>query len=81
MSNFFGEYELKIYQEELIKTQEKEKELLRLLQVKSEKIANEFLIKSKHTQLSYMSKEEQKIYLGLPKGIILNKLINYLRTL
>lgn len=74
-------YSTTYYQEEIKKTSEKESELLRLLQVKSEKICNDFLSKKQNTQLSYLTKEQQAGALSLPKGIILDKLLHYLRSL
>ncbi len=74
-------YATSSYQEEAKKVAGKETELLRLLQVKSEKICNDFLVKHQHTQLSYLTKEQQVGAIALPKGIILDKLLAYLRSL
>jgi len=74
-------YATKVYQDEVPKTEAKEAELLRLLKVKSEKICDDFLTKNRHTQLSYLTKEEQAGALALPKGLILDKLLTYLRSL
>ena len=71
----------KKYQDEVAKTAQKEAELSRLLNVKSEKICNNFLAKNLHTQLSYLTKEEQAGAIALPKGIILDKLLAYLRNI
>ncbi len=73
-------YSTPVYQDEISKNTAKEAELLRLLQVKSEKVCNDFLVKN-HTQLSYLTKEEQAGAVALPKGIILDKLLNYLRSI
>lgn len=77
------------YQEELAKlrkesvtqTKLKEQEMLRLIQVKAEKLANDHLTKHDHTQLSYLSKEEQEAEVALPKGILIDKFITYLKTI
>lgn len=74
-------YSNKSYQEKVQKTKEKEEELLRLLKVKSEKICNDFLTKNQHIQLSYLSKEEQEGAVALPKELILDRLLTYLRSL
>jgi len=60
---------------------DKEKELLRLIQIKSEKLCNILLIEKMHTQLSYLTKDEQSGAIALPKGIILDKLLHYLRSI
>ncbi len=74
-------YSTSFYQEKSKKNADKEKELLRLLQVKAEKVCNDFLVKNHRTQLSYLPKEEQAGAMALPKGIILDKLLHYLRCL
>ncbi len=74
-------YGTEVYQKEVQRTKEKEAELLRLLKVKSEKVCNDFLTKSQHTQLSYLTKEDQEGATALPKGIILDKLLTYLRSI
>jgi len=74
-------YTTKVYQDEIAKTAAKEAELLKLLKVKSEKVCNDFLTKNQHTQLAYLTKEEQDGAIALPKGIILDKLLTYLRSL
>jgi len=74
-------YTTEPYRNEIAKTAEKEKELLRLLQVKSEKVCNVFLINNQHTQLSYLPTEEQAGALALPKGLILDKLLRFLHSL
>ena len=60
---------------------EKEKELLRLLQVKAEKLCNGYLVEHKHTQLSYLSKDEQEYQVAIPKEILLDKMIIYLKSI
>lgn len=60
---------------------EKEKELLRLLQAKAEKLCNGYLTEHRHTQLSYLSKEEQEYKVAVPKGILLDKMISYLNSI
>lgn len=67
--------------EQVTAVEAKEKELLRLLQVKSEKIANIYLTKEKHTQLSYLNKDEQSYQVSLPKGILLDRLMGFLKRL
>jgi hypothetical protein len=74
-------YATKTYQDEAIKTAVKESELQRLIKVKSEKICNDFLMKHSFTQLSYLTEEEKIGALALPKGIILDKIINYLNSI
>lgn len=70
-----------VYQDEIKKTAQKEKEVIRLIQVKAEKLCNMYLIKNDHTQLSYLTKEEQVSAIALPKGLILDKLIAFLQRL
>lgn len=70
-----------VCQDEIKKTAQKEKEVLRLIQVKAEKLCNMNLIKNNHTQLSHLTKEEQIGAIALPKGLILDKLINLLSRL
>ena len=60
---------------------QKEKELLRLLQVKAEKMANTYLTEHRHTQLSYLSKEEQEYKVAVPKGILLDRMVTYLNSI
>jgi hypothetical protein len=60
---------------------DKEKELIRLLNVKTEKIVNQLLNEKYCTQLSYLSKAEQNGATALPKGMILDKMINFLKIL
>jgi len=74
-------YPLSIMQEEVSKCKKKEQELLRLLQVKAEKYANNRLTKKRHTQLSYLTKEEQEFEVAIPKGVILDKLISDLKKI
>jgi hypothetical protein len=74
-------YATKICQDEIKKNADKERELIRLIQVKSEKLCNNHLTKENHTQLSYLSKEEQAGAIAVPKGMLLDKLLNYLRAL
>jgi len=70
-----------VYQEQVGRAAEKEVELLRLIQVKAEKLCNGVLIKEGHTQLSYLTKEEQAGAISLPKGLILEKLLCYLHSI
>lgn len=70
-----------MWSEELKNISDKEQELQRLLKVKSEKLANDYLMKNRHTQLSYLPKEEQAQMIAIPKGLILDKLLHYLRSL
>lgn len=53
----------------------KEAELLRLIQVKAEKLTNIHLEKDKHTQLSYLPKEQQEFEVAIAKEAILNHFI------
>lgn len=69
------------HQAEVKKTAQKEKEVFRLIQVKSEKLCNMSLIKNDHTQLSHLTKEEQTGAIAVPKGIILDKIIAFLQRL
>ena len=69
------------YQKEAQKTKDKETELARLLQAKSEKLANNFLVEKCHTQLSYLSPNERTGAVSLPKGVLLDKLLSYLRSI
>lgn len=69
------------YQAEVKKTVGKEREVSRLIQVKAEKLCNMHLIKYEHTQLSYLTKEEQIGVISVPKGLILDKLIDFLNKL
>jgi hypothetical protein len=69
------------YQAEVKKTAQKEKEVFRLIQVKAEKLCDMSLIKNSHTQLSYLTKEEQTGAIAIPKGLILDKLIAILQRL
>ncbi|GAH55015.1 unnamed protein product, partial [marine sediment metagenome] len=57
-----------------------EKELLRLIQVKAEKLCNGYLTEHRHTQLSYLPKDEQEWQVAIPKEILLDKMISYLRS-
>lgn len=66
------------YQDEAEKNADKERELARLVQVKAEKLCNNLLIEKYHTQLSYLTKEEQIGALAIPKGAILDMLLNRL---
>ena len=74
-------YSTEVYQKEARKTKEKETELIRLLQVKSEKLTNNFLSEKCHTQLSYLSPREREGAISLPKGLLLDKLLTYLRSI
>lgn len=74
-------YATLVFQELARKVVDKEVELLRLLQVKSEKVCNDLLVKNEHTQLSYLTKEEQIGAVAIPKGLILDKLLSYLHRL
>jgi len=68
--------------EDTIKSaKQKEKELIRLLQVKAEKLANNYLTEQKHTQLSYLPRDDQEFNVALPKGILLDKMIAYLKSI
>lgn len=60
--------------------QEREKEVTRLLQAKAEKMADIYLVKHGHTQLSYLSREDREYYLSVPKVILLDKIISYLKS-
>jgi len=71
---------MSVAQDEINKCKEKEKELLLVLQVKAQRIANDYLVKNRHTQLSYLSKEEQEFNIAIPKGILMDKIIAYLRS-
>ncbi len=55
--------------------------MLRLIQVKSEKVANNYLTTHDHTQLPYLPKEEQELHIAMPKGIIIDKIIAYLKRI
>jgi hypothetical protein len=70
-----------VYQDVVKETAAKERELARLIQVKSEKLCNNFLIRDCHTQFSYLSKGEQAGAIATPKGIILDRLIAYLQSI
>jgi len=71
----------KIYQEEALKVKDKEIELARLLQVKSEKLADKILSEKYYTQLSYLTPEEQAGAISLPKSLLLDKILSYLRVI
>ncbi len=73
-------YATPVYQEVVRRVAVKEAELLYLLQAKSEKLCNDFLAKNQHTQLSYLTREEQIGAVALPKDILLDKLLHYLRS-
>lgn len=72
---------MSVIQDEVNKCKEKEKELQRLLQVKAERLANDYLVKNKHTQLSYLSKESQEFHIAMPKSILMDKIIAYLHSI
>ena len=56
-------------------------EFQRLVQVKSEKLANLYLGKMKFTQLSYLSKEEQEYQLATVRGILYGYFIKMMSSL
>lgn len=66
---------------EVSKCKEKEKKLLTLLQAKAKKLSNNYLTRHKHTQLSYLPKEQQEFQVSIPKGILLDRLISYLNSI
>jgi len=67
-------------QEEISKCKEKEQRLLTLVQAKATRLSNDYLTKTRHTQLSYLPKEEQEFQIAIPKGILLDKLIAWLNS-
>ncbi len=71
----------KLYAQEVSKTKEKEQEMLRLIKVKAEKLTNNYLIEHEHTQLSYLPKEQQEERLSMPKGLLIDKIIAYLKSI
>ena len=74
-------YATPVYQDCAKRVKEKEAELIRLLQTKAEKHCNNFLTNKYHTQLSYLTKEEQLGAVAVPKEIMLDKMLSYLRSL
>ena len=71
----------KLYSQEIPGTLAKEQEMLRLIQVKAEKLVNDYLIKQEHTQLSYLSKAQRESRIAMPKGILIDKILAYLRSI
>jgi hypothetical protein len=75
----------KVILEEVTKLQKEfpllQGDLSHLIDTKAEKLANGFLVKSKHTQLNYLPKSEQELHLGLAKERILIYLISTLRKI
>ena len=67
-------------QEEIKKCQEKENKLLVLINAKATKLSNNYLAQHRHTQLSYLPKEEQEYQVAIPKSILLDKLIAWLNS-
>ena len=70
-----------LYQTAAKETDKKEKELLRLIKVKSEKLCNSMLREKYYTQLSYLTKEEQYGAVSVPKDVILDRLIDFLQRI
>lgn len=60
---------------------EKQAEFMRLIQAKAEKMTNIHLEKDRHTQLSYLSKEEQEYEVALAREAILNKFTSLINRL
>ncbi len=71
----------KLYEQELRDNEVKKKELADLVEILARKMADAYLQKEKHTQLSYLSKEEQEHNLSIPRGVILDKLISVMRQI
>lgn len=67
--------------EYLKKIEELQVEFLRLIQVKAEKLANIQLQQNRHTQLSYLTKEQQEIEVAFAKEAILTAFIPRLKQL
>lgn len=57
---------------------EKEKKFNHLLEAKAEKIANIYLNQEKHTQLSFLPKEQQEHHRAMVKGLLLDKVNDFL---
>ena len=72
---------MSIIEDTVWECKQKEKELLRLLQVKAEKLCNSYLNKHEYTQLSYLSKDKQEFEVSVPKRILLDKMISYLKSI
>ncbi len=71
----------KLYSQTVRRATQKERELLRLIQVKAEKLANNYLMEHEHTQLSYLPEEQREAKIALPKEMLLNKIITYLKSI
>lgn len=67
-------------QEEIRKCQEKENDLIRLLNAKACKMADAYLTKKKHTQLSYLNEAERNFQVAIAKGVLLDRLIAWLKS-
>ena len=74
-------FSAKSYQDRVLIVTKKEEELKHLIKVKAEKLCNKLLTEKYHTQLSYLTKEEQDGAVSIPKEIILDKLLQYLNSL
>jgi len=74
-------YTSQVYKDLIKKNKVTEKEILRLIQVKSEKMCNDLLKQKFHTQLSYFTEEQRAGALSVPREVILSKILAFLQKL
>jgi len=60
---------------------QKQRHMIDLLQAKSEKHTNKYLVDKKHTQLSYLKEPERSMQIAFVKNQILDKFISILNKL
>jgi len=68
-------------QQYIVLAKKQEAEVVRLIQVKAEKLANNLLMRDRHTQLSYLKGEEREAELAIVKSAICERLIRELNLL